>query len=334
MLYDDDFLGRLESGLRSALSTWSIRDSADVRLLTISENATFLVTEPDGGRRLILRVHRPNYHSDAEIASELRWIEALRSDGVIATPAPVHAADGRLLTTFSDGETLRNAVAFEFMSGEAPDAEGHDLVGWYGVLGEISAKLHAHSRAWRRPADFHRKTWTFDTIVGSSAYWGDFRAALGLDPAGRQLLERLAFRLESDTAAYGTGSDDFGLIHADMRAANLLIEGDRLGVIDFDDCGFSWFMYDFAASISFLEHEPFVPELMDAWVEGYGRVRPLTASEIAALPMFVMLRRLQLTAWIASHAETPTARSLGPAYTAGTLALAESYLSSKNGSAS
>lgn len=333
MLYDDDFLARLETGLRSALSTWRIRDTADLSLLTISENATFLVRDPDDGRRLILRVHRPDYHSDAEIISELRWIEALRRDGVIATPAPLHAADGRLLATFSDGETTRNAVAFEFMSGAAPDAEGSDLVNWYGHLGEISARLHAHSRAWARPEGFARKTWTFDTIVGPSAYWGDFRLGLGLDAAGRAVLERLAAQLEGESAAYGTSADRLGLIHADMRAANLLVEGDRLGVIDFDDCGFSWFMYDFAASISFLEHEPFVPALMDAWIEGYARLRPLSAEEIAALPMFVMLRRLQLTAWIASHAETPTAQSMGPAYTAGTVELAERYLSAKKGSA-
>ncbi|WP_256388879.1 phosphotransferase enzyme family protein [Agrobacterium sp. TS43] len=113
-----------------------------------------------------------------------------------------------------------------------------------------------------------------------------------------------------------------------MRAANLLVEGERLGVIDFDDCGLSWFAYDFAAAISFMEHEPYIPELMDAWLEGYRQVAPLAAEQVAALPMFIMLRRMQLTAWIASHSETPTAQSLGAAYTDGTVALADRYLAS------
>ena len=43
---------------------------------------------------------------------------------------------------------------------------------------------------------------------------------------------------------------------------------------------------------------------------------------------FIMLRRLQLTAWIASHAETPTAQEMGTAFTDGTLAIAERYLAS------
>jgi len=39
-----------------------------------------------------------------------------------------------------------------------------------------------------------------------------------------------------------------------------------------------------------------------------------------------MLRRMLLTAWIASHHETPTARELGAEYTQGTLDLARSWL--------
>lgn len=323
MVYDDAFLARLADGLRSILPVWELGPGAELRLLTVSENATFRVTE--AGRDMIVRVHRPDYHSEAEILSELAWVEALRRDGVVATPRAVPAADGRLLQSFFDGGTRRFAVAFEFMSGRAPDAES-DLVKWYGVLGEIGARLHGHSRAWARPEGFSRKVWDFDHILGASAWWGDWRAAPGLTGEGRAVLERASARLERLTAAYGHGADRFGLVHCDMRAANLLVEGDRLGVIDFDDCGFSWFAYDFAAAISFMEHEPFVPELMAAWLEGYRRIAPLDAAAEAALPVFVMLRRMQLTAWIASHAETPTAQSMGASYTEGTVTLAERFL--------
>jgi hypothetical protein len=44
------------------------------------------------------------------------------------------------------------------------------------------------------------------------------------------------------------------------------------------------------------------------------------------MPIFVMLRRILLVAWIASHAETPTAEALGSGYTEGTLAMAEDFL--------
>ncbi|MDC6726326.1 phosphotransferase enzyme family protein, partial [Leclercia adecarboxylata] len=122
------------------------------------------------------------------------------------------------------------------------------------------------------------------------------------------------------------GAERFGLVHADLRLANLLVDGDHLHLIDFDDCGFSWFMYDFAAAVSFFEQEPIIPALMDAWVEGYRTVLPLAAEDAAMLPVFVMLRRIMLVAWIASHSETPTAQELGIPYTQDSLVLADRFL--------
>jgi Ser/Thr protein kinase RdoA (MazF antagonist) len=324
MMYDDEFLDRLQAGLQAALPAWGLPEAAKLRLLTISENATYLAETPEGERR-ILRVHRPNYHTGDEIRSELAWIEALGNDRVVTTPRPIPALDGRRLVDFHDGETHRYAVAFEFMSGREPDAES-DLARWYEALGEITARLHQHSRHWVRPAGFARKLWSFETIIGPEAHWGDWRTAPGLDAAGLATLEETQALLARQTAAYGYGPEHFGLVHCDMRTANLLVDGERLGVIDFDDCGLSWYAYDFAASVSFMEHEPFIPALMRAWVTGYRRVAPFGPAEEAALPMFVMLRRMQLTAWIASHGETPTAQAMGEAYVRGTVALAAEYL--------
>ena len=97
-------------------------------------------------------------------------------------------------------------------------------------------------------------------------------------------------------------------------------------VIDFDDCGFGWYMYDAATPVSFYEHEPQVPELIDAWVRGYRSVAPLAREDEAEIPTFVMLRRLLLVAWIGSHSETELAQSMGVAYTEGTVGLCEGYL--------
>jgi Ser/Thr protein kinase RdoA (MazF antagonist) len=323
-MYSDAFLTCLTDGLAKALPAWGLGPDTSLRLLTISENATYLAATPDGGK-IILRVHRPQYHTPAEIRSELAWVAALARDNIVVTPAPLPAQDGRFMVEFSDGETERLAVAFSFMPGAEPDAESN-LVHWYGKLGEITARLHLHAKNWPMPEGFIRKDWNFATIIGPKAHWGDWRAAPGLDAPGIALLEQTAALLERQVAEYGTGPERFGLVHCDMRAANLLVEGERLAVIDFDDCGLSWYAYDFAASISFFEHEPFVPDLMRAWVAGYRRIAPFAPEDEAMLPAFVMLRRMQLTAWIGSHGETPTAQSMGEDYARGTVALGAAYL--------
>lgn len=325
MLYQDGFLQRLETGLRSALSNWGIPFEADLSLLNISENATYLVRDPGNDRRVVLRVHRPCYHTKAEIHSELDWINALIKDNVVATPRPVPARDGALLCSFVHADGPRHVVAFEYMRGKEPDP-GPALVKWFKKLGSVAARLHAHSTTWTKPAGFVRKTWNHDTTVGKSAYWGDWRQALELSKEGEAVLSRAVAQLKTDTDQFGATPDRFGLIHCDMRLPNLLVEDERLGVIDFDDCGISWFAYDFAAAITFLEHEPFVPDLMAAWADGYRKVRKFSSADEIALPIFVMLRRIQVTAWIASHSETPGAQALGATYTTGTVELAEKYL--------
>jgi len=138
-----------------------------------------------------------------------------------------------------------------------------------------------------------------------------------------QALALIGQRLER----FGIEADRFGLVHADLRLANLLVEAEHLRIIDFDDCGFSWFMYDFATAVSFIEHEPIVPELLRAWRRGYSQVAPLSAEEIDEIATFVVLRRIVLSAWLASHNEVQFARQFGAAYTHGTVTIAQEYLS-------
>ncbi|WP_095588954.1 phosphotransferase enzyme family protein [Actibacterium ureilyticum] len=325
-LYDDGFVERLRLGVAGLAPLWGLGPKTRIRLLTLSENATFIAEDPARAAPIILRVHRPDYHTRAEIESELAWIAALRDSGTVDTPEPLALPDGGHIAEFEDQGQTRHVVGFSFMPGAEPDADAK-LVAGFRVLGAISARLHGHASTWTPPEGFVRKTWNFDTAFGPEPLWGDWRAALGLTPDQKAVLDRLCDVLQARLAAYGTGRDRFGLVHADLRLANLLVDGDTLGVIDFDDCGFSWFIYDFAAAISFHETNDIVPDLQAAWIAGYGSVAPLAQEHIDMIPTFILFRRLLLTAWIASHPETETAAAAGLAdYTQGTVDLARAYL--------
>jgi Ser/Thr protein kinase RdoA (MazF antagonist) len=318
---------RLETLARSALPAYGIADDAPLTLLTISENATYAVDDPDRGRS-VLRIHRPGYHSRAAIESELAWIEALRTGGVVATPAVLAARDGArvVVARHPDGET-RHGVRFAWVDGVEP--HGERLVDDFRELGEVTARLHAHARGWARPACFTRFRWDAETSIGAAGHWGRWQQGLAVGPAEREVLGRLSAALTGRLRAFGDGPDRFGLVHADLRLANLLVDptgAAPVTVIDFDDCGFGWYLYDLGSSLSFIEHDPRVPELIDAWVAGYRRVAPLSAADVAELPTFVLLRRLLLVAWIGSHADTDLARHMGADFTATSCDLAEAYL--------
>ncbi|UPJ64569.1 phosphotransferase [Bradyrhizobium sp. 191] len=318
-------IARMQTDLGAALPRWNLSSQSTISFLSHSENTTFLARDPASGRRLVLRVQRIGYHTSAEIRSELAWIDSLIAEDAVVTPRPVADGEARPLSQIVLNGSPRQIAAFEFLSGKEPDPS-EDLVAWFGKLGAISARLHAHSRRWKRPPDFQRKVWDFDAMLGTRPLWGDWRAGLGLRDDGLKLLERVADTLKQRLDSYGSTNDRFGLVHADLRLANLLVDGPRLGVIDFDDCGFSWFFYDFAAAVSFMEHEPVLAELQASWLAGYREIAPVSRGDELMLPVFVMLRRMLLTAWIASHSDTETARQLGSAYTDGTVAMGERFL--------
>jgi Ser/Thr protein kinase RdoA (MazF antagonist) len=314
----------------AALEPFGLDPGSEVTLCNVSENHTYRVDDAVTGKRFALRVHRPDYRNVAQIESELAWLDALREEDVVETPRVVHAADARRVVSVSaPGLGARNVVVFEWLPGIEPDLDAGDAaVGQFKTLGAISARMHRHVRAWSRPSGFTRPRWDYACTLGSDGHWGAWQDGLGVGPEEREQLERLDATVAARLAAYGEDETRFGLVHADMRLANLLIDGDRVRVIDFDDCGFSWFMYDFATTLTFMEDHPRVPELREAWVEGYRTVAALESAAEAELDTFVMLRRLLLVAWIGSHHAFATeAAALGAGFTAGTCKLAEDYLS-------
>ncbi len=310
----------------AALARYGIEAAEAPRLVNLSENATYKVTAR-GGEEHALRVHREGYHSKDAIASELAWLQALRRDGVVITPVPQPGLDGALIQAVGHEAMARprHVVLFGWEAGREPSA-AERLTEKFAVLGEVTAWMHRHSERWTRPASFERLTWDFETSLGERPHWGRWADGMGVAGETAALFGRAVALIERRLAAFGKGPDRFGLIHSDMRLANLLIDGDVVKVIDFDDCGFSWHLYDAATAVSFFEHEPHVPELLASWVEGYRKVRPLPAEEEAELPTFVMLRRMLLVAWIGSHSETDLAQSMGAAYTEQTVPLCEDYL--------
>ena len=328
-LAHEERLRRLARLAGAALAHYDLPGGATARLANLSENATYRVDDPASGQRWALRVHREDYHRREAIASELAWINALRRDGAVLTPTPIAGRDGELIQAVShpDLPRPRHVVLFAWEAGEEPDEEQDDLHGTFEILGEVTARMHRHVRTWERPAGFERFTWDFETTLGSRPHWGSWRDGMGLKPEIEALFARTIERIGERLERFGRSPARFNLVHCDMRFANLLIDGATTKVIDFDDCGFSYLMYDCATTVSFVEHRPEVPALIAAWVHGYRKVADLPEEDEAEIPTFVMLRRLLLVAWIGSHSETELARSMGVAYTRDTVDLCKHYLS-------
>jgi Ser/Thr protein kinase RdoA (MazF antagonist) len=308
---------------RETTALYNLAEITVIKLINLSENATYRVDTADG-KSFALRLHRPGYHPRLAIESELAWLIDLRAKALVVTPKPMLGCNGAFIQNIDQ----RHAVLFEWEQGREPGIT-QNLAQPFEALGEAAARMHLHVMQWQKPAWFTRHTWNFETALGENQpHWGRWRDGLGVTPEMVSIFEKTVAAIGQRLSAYGQSSDRFGLVHGDLRLANLLVDEQQVKVIDFDDCGFSWFMYDAATPVSFYEHEPQVPELVESWKLGYRRVRPLSPVDEAEIHTLIMLRRLLLVAWIGTRRETDLAQSMGVTYSECTVQLSENYLRS------
>ena len=289
-----------EAVARHALESWDL-EVHQLSLLKLSENQTFRV-DTRSGDKLVVRVHRPGYSTRAELESEHLWIDALASDG-FGVPLPVLARDGSGYVEVDSPDGPRQVGVITWIDGP-PMADVLDqtddaaaVVSMYGQLGAQMARLHNQTELWDPPAGFTRRSWDIDGLLGESAHWGQFWAVPQLTAADADVLVATRDRLRSRLAAFRTSPSCYGLIHADLHIENVLVSNDGLVVIDFDDSGYGWHMYDFAVALSYQRRSPSFKAVFASAVDGYRSERGLEERQLATIEDFFMIRSLVAIGW-------------------------------------
>jgi Ser/Thr protein kinase RdoA (MazF antagonist) len=281
----------MSDDVERALALWGLA-AMPVRFIAGRENRVYRVSTPQGD--FALRLKRPGYRSDAELLAELQWLEAMYAAGV-KVPRPQPALSGSLLETIG--------------------AQRVDMIGWlpgtplgrsraplaladaprvFRKLGAAMADLHEACDSWIKPAGFQRCAWDIEGLLGDAPLWGAFWKNPTLDAETRTLFEtfRDFARKDLDRLAEGL---DYGLIHADLVRENVLVDGQQLRMIDFDDGGWGFRLFDVATALFKNRQEPGYDRLKTALLAGYRSRRAL---DTTALDLFVVLRAVSYVGWI------------------------------------
>ena len=275
-------------------------------LVAVSENVTFRVNGT-GGDAYVLRLHRPGYHTLAELDSERAWTAALAGAGMdvprgVTTNGgrnyvEVVAADGERryagVTRWIEGTPIRRVLA---------DADADAYLPQFDEIGAIAATVHNQSSGWAAPAGFTRHAFDVAGFFGETPFWGRFWDSALLSRAERRLVVRSRDAIRAVLDRYGVDARTYSLIHADLHFDNVLVDGDRLAVIDFDDSGFGWHQYELAVVLAGHPAERFDLNFASL-LRGYRRVRALPDGDAALVPMLVVVRALALLGWIEQRPE-------------------------------
>ena len=202
----------------------------------------------------------------------LGFMEHLSRAG-LACPTPVHGRDGKALRTLCG----RPAAVITFLEGMWP----RQVTPMHcRLLGEAMARMHVAGQSFPmvRPNDLSLQGWRklAQSCLPRASEVNDFLA-----PLIRDELEHLGARWPKDLPA--------GVIHADLFPDNVFFLGERVsGIIDFYFACNDLFAYELAICLNawcFEREGDFNVTKARLMLQAYRQVRPITAAEIAALPL-------------------------------------------------
>jgi homoserine kinase type II len=258
-----------EGALRALLAEFEIGGLVDFAGIAEGVENTNYVVRTDSGKFILTLFERRV--READLPFFIALMEHLSAKGV-AAPRPIRDREGKLLKSVCG----RPAVLTSFLPGKMRAAPTVDECRAFGA---VLAGLH------RAVADFKMAR---DNALGLAG-WKRLASLCGDDAErcapglGALIEDELAF-----LSAHWPRDLPCGVVHADLFIDNVFFDGaDVSGVIDFYFACTDYFAFDLAICVNAWSSVggAWRNDNGEALLEGYARVRPLSGSERAALPV-------------------------------------------------
>jgi Ser/Thr protein kinase RdoA (MazF antagonist) len=306
---------RLTHLARKALEAYALPVTS-VSPLKQVYNKNFHITAQNG-EQYMLRICHPRRTSVEPVRSELLWLAALNQETDLSVPEPVPNKNRQLVSLVSDPDVpgIHLCVLFHWTNGRflyRTLTPSHLF-----QVGELTAHLHKHAAHWDRPAGFTRRRVDnlfclrqerddhFDEMIAVRAI--QLIEAVSAPQDGK-LVNTVIHNVWTVLNELGERPENFGLIHADVHQSNYLFNKGRVGLIDFDDCGFGHWLYDLAVTLYCLQAHPNFTNLREAFLAGYRQSHPLSMEHEGCLETFIALRTLQDLLWDIEERDQPAFR--------------------------
>lgn len=280
----------------AALALWGMTD-ASCTFVAGRENRVYQVST--GGQSFALRFKRRGYHGHDDLVSELQWLAEMDRAG-LNVPKPVPSQRGVLLEEINGQHVdLVSWLDGRPIGQTREPLELDNPIATFTDIGAEMARFHKACDDWDQPKGFTRCQWDADGLLGEAPHWGRFWENPTLDAPTRALLLDFRAVARRDLDALDL---DSGLIHADLVRENVLLDGSTLRIIDFDDGGFGYRLFDVATALLKNRGEPTYPALREGLIKGYLGARPL---DMEPLDLFMALRAVTYVGWIVPRMEEP-----------------------------
>lgn len=241
--------------------------------------------------QFLVRIHRAKTRS--AVASELTWLDALAHETTVSVQTPQRSLDGKMIVV---GEYIGvpkpyPVTILSWLNGHILTQDQRSSHHFYR-LGQLVSKLHHHAQHWAPSVELNRPIYDAASVLES-----DIVSNNQLPEDVRGDLRMLHAQLQEVEQHLGKSPEQFGLIHSDLSFGNVLFTADEVSPIDFDDCGFGYYLYDLAVILAGPWERPGFQQRRDALFEGYRESCKLPDEHLSLIPTFMAMRASSLGQW-------------------------------------
>lgn len=197
-------------------------------------NQIFLITSK---KNFILRIASASHRSKEDTLNEIDFLLFLKEKGV-SVSAPIKGLDGEYVYAINEDQEKWIVSAFEIAKGKDFRSRSYDTDIRFREAGRMLGKIHKYSKIYspHNLSRSRRQWYESQHMAKASNLFGKYNHKLKVK------FDEFMHQMNQLPQT----NDSYGLIHGDYLFSNYFFDGDNITVIDFDECEYSWFVYDIA----------------------------------------------------------------------------------------
>mgnify|MGYP005839022491 CR=1 FL=1 len=280
---------------RQALAHYAL-SGYTLTFLAQTHNVVYRVQAPEADA--VLRLSDARHTPASHIASEMALLNGLAEAGFpYRLPTPIADKQGAWVVSVDEA----HAVLTHYLEGDIRTADtlSEDEA---EALGRAIARLHAWD--YDIPTDFTRPRLDLVGLFGQGGLYALGDTPTLITPEQVATMQAALGRVSFAFKVLGVNDYQFGLIHGDLLLPNVLF-ADTLGILDFEYCGWGYYLYDLTPLLWQLKPQANYAKLEARIWKGYTSVRPKLGYYKHMLETLIAARHVASMRWIALNADNP-----------------------------
>ena len=270
---------------KEALASFEMKDAL-IEWLAYTHNAVFQVEH--NSKNLILRLSLPE--NSSQIHAEGHLLETLSRAGL---------AVSQVIDIINQADF--SGMLLSYLNGQSPEPTMVRVEEMFSV-GQFLARFHGVEI----DDAIQRKSLDWDGLYSKLGiyYPGDENMTIFTDEQIR-VMDAVAEKVKAAMDELGKNDVEYGLIHGDLLLKNILFHENEVRALDFEYCGWGYYLYDLTPILWQLKPQAHYKQLEQAIWNGYSRIRPLTDHHHDLLETFIAGRQVASMRWIAANQQNP-----------------------------